>query len=532
LGSGKEKQLSGTAALVMFATLLSRITGFLRNVLISSIMSPKGYSDEFWVAFSLPDLAFDLLIGGAIAAAIIPILASSLSKGEEREGWKAVGTFINVTVIAVIFVEILFFIRTPFFVSIVAKGYQEGTEQFRLTVKLTRILLPSAVFMILAGQSNGILNAYNKFAAASFGPVIYNMCVIISIVIFGGKSAELTSWGVLASSVVYFILQLSFTWKHFKFYRVKLYIKNETFKKLIRLAVPSLAASTVVQINTIICKSFSTEFAQNSVTVMNNANRTWQLPLGIFAQSMGVAILPTLSTRFAEERNDDYKRVLYKGLRTVMLLCIPSTMVLMLLSRQIMQILFGWDSVSYRSSVFNGMALLAYAPALLFQSVVVILNRAFYSIQNTKIPLYSGVGTIAINLLANIYFINYTNLEAIGTALSYVIAVTVNAFLLIILFSGKTGMELIPDNFFFILKTVVATIASGIVLWLLIRLIPFPWEETFSIGKKFMEILVLGIQLFISFIVFVIVSLFLKIDEVRNFAGSILVRIKKQMPAK
>ncbi|NLY17993.1 MAG: polysaccharide biosynthesis protein, partial [Clostridiaceae bacterium] len=361
---------------------------------------------------------------------------------------------------------------------------------------------------------------------------IYNMCVIISIVIFGGKSAELTSWGVLASSVVYFILQLSFTWKHFKFYRVKLYIKNETFKKLIRLAVPSLAASTVVQINTIICKSFSTEFAQNSVTVMNNANRTWQLPLGIFAQSMGVAILPTLSTRFAEERNDDYKRVLYKGLRTVMLLCIPSTMVLMLLSRQIMQILFGWDSVSYRSSVFNGMALLAYAPALLFQSVVVILNRAFYSIQNTKIPLYSGVGTIAINLLANIYFINYTNLEAIGTALSYVIAVTVNAFLLIILFSGKTGMELIPDNFFFILKTVVATIASGIVLWLLIRLIPFPWEETFSIGKKFMEILVLGIQLFISFIVFVIVSLFLKIDEVRNFAGSILVRIKKQMPAK
>ncbi|NLY19198.1 MAG: murein biosynthesis integral membrane protein MurJ, partial [Clostridiaceae bacterium] len=178
MGSGKEKQLSGTAALVMFATLLSRITGFLRNVLISSIMSPKGYSDEFWVAFSLPDLAFDLLIGGAIAAAIIPILASSLSKGEEREGWKAVGTFINVTVIAVIFVEILFFIRTPFFVSIVAKGYQEGTEQFRLTVKLTRILLPSAVFMILAGQSNGILNAYNKFAAASFGPVIYNMCVI------------------------------------------------------------------------------------------------------------------------------------------------------------------------------------------------------------------------------------------------------------------------------------------------------------------------------------------------------------------
>ena len=532
MGLRKERQLSGTAAMVMFATLLSRITGFLRNVLINSIMSPMGYSDEFWVAFSLPDLAFDLLIGGAIAAAIIPILASSLSKGEEKEGWKAIGTFINVTIIAVVLVEILFFIRTPFFVSLIAKGYEQGTEQFNLTVKLTRILLPSAVFMILAGQSNGILNAYNKFAAASFGPVIYNLCVIISIIIFGGRSAQLTSWGVLVSSIIYFFIQLSFTWKHFRQYKLRLYIKNETFKKLACLAVPSLITSAVGQINAIICKSFSTEFAQNSVTIMNNASRTWQLPLGIFAQSMGVAMLPTLSTRFAEKRDEDYKRILYKGLKTVMLLCIPSSMVLMLLSKQIMQVLFGWNTVSSENAIFNGVALLAYAPALLFQSIVVILNRAFYSIQNTKIPLISGTSTIIINLLANIYFVNYTDLGAVGTALAYAIAVMINAFLLIILFTRKTGFELIPDNFIFIFKTTVATIASGIVLWLLVKFIPFPWEESFTTGKKIIEILVSGIQLFVSFIVFIIVSLFLKIDEVRSFIGSILIRLKKWSKAR
>ncbi len=528
MGLQKERQLSATAAMVMFATLLSRITGFLRNVLISSIMSPKGYSDEFWVAFSLPDLAFDLLIGGAIAAAIIPILASSLSKGEDTEGWKAVGTFINISVIAVILVEVLFYIKTPFFVSIIAKGYEKGTEQFQLTVKLTKILLPSAFFMILAGLSIGVLNAYNKFAAASFGPVVYNICVIISISAFGGRSVELTAWGVLISSMIYFVIQLSFAGKYFRKYRPRLYIKNETFKKLARLAIPSLATSTVVQINNIICKSFSTEFAQNSVTIMNNANRTWQLPLGIFAQSMGVTILPTLSTKYAEENNEDYKRVLYKGLKTVMLLCIPSTMILVLMNRQIMEILFNWGTVSYKDSIFNGVALLAYAPALLFQSVVVILNRAFYSIQNTKLPLICGSSTILLNLLANVYFINYTNLGAVGTALSYVIAVTVNAFLLIILFSKKTGMQLLPDNFTFLLKTTLATIASGIVLWLLIKLIPFHWEESFTIRKKIIEILVSGIQIFISSAVFIIVSLFLKAEEVRLFIGSLLARIKKR----
>lgn len=524
----KEKQLSGTAAMVMFATLLSRITGFLRNVLISNIMSPKGYSDEFWVAFSLPDLTFDLLIGGAIAAAIIPILTSSLSSGDEQEGWKAIGTFINVTVIAVVLVEIVFFIRTPFFVSLIAKGYESDSEQFQLSVKLTRILLPSAVFMILAGQSNGILNAYNKFAAASFGPVIYNLCVIISIVLFGGKSAELTSWGVMVSSVIYFLMQLAFTWKHFRLYKPRMYIKNETFKKLINLAVPSLATSTVVQINAIICKSFSTEFARNSVTIMNNANRTWQLPLGIFAQSMGVAILPSLSARFAEKRNDDYKRLLYKGLRTVIILCIPSTMVLVLLSRQIMQILFGWNNVSQTNSIFSGVALLSYAPALLFQSIVVILNRAFYSIQNTRIPLICGASTIILNLLSNMYFINYTELGAVGTALAYVIAVMVNSFLLIFMFSRKTGFELLPDNFSFLLKTSLATVAAGMVLWVLTKLLPFPWGESFSIGRKIMEILVAGIQLLISFIAFMATALFLKIDEVRVFTGSLLVRLQKR----
>ena len=128
--------------------------------------------------------------------------------------------------------------------------------------------------MILAGQCNGILNAYNRFAAASFGPVIYNLCVMFSIILFGAKSVELTTLGVMISSLIYFFIQLAFTFKHFKLYRPKLYIRNETFSKLIKLAIPSLAASAVLQVNATISKSFSTGFATNSVTMMYNANRT------------------------------------------------------------------------------------------------------------------------------------------------------------------------------------------------------------------------------------------------------------------
>lgn len=527
MASGGEKRLSRTAALVMFATFLSRITGFLRTVLIKNIMSPKGYSDEFLVAFSLPDLTFELLVGGAIAAAIIPILSSSISKGNEREGWKATGTFLNITVIAFFLLSVVFYIFTPGLVSLVAIGYEPGTDRFNLVVKLTRILLPSSLFMMLAGQCNGILNAYNRFAAASFGPVLYNLCVMLSIIIFGGKSVELTTFGVMISSMIYFVIQLLFAWKHFRLYTPKLYLGNETFRKLVRLAVPSLAASAVVQVKTIISRSFSTEFAQNSVTMMNNANLTWQLPLGIFAQSMGVAMLPTLSSQFALEEKEEYKRVLYNGIKTVFALCIPSTMILMVLSREIMQVLFKWSHMTDYEAAMNGLALLAYAPALLFQSVVVILNRAFYSIQNTRIPLLVGLGTIGISICANLYFANYTGFGAIGTAIAYVITVMINAFLLIVLFSKKTGLELIPDNFVFLAKTATVTILSGVTLWFAKMIIPFPAGESFSIGGKILEILSVCARMIPAILVFAVTSVWLRIDEIRKILATVILGVKK-----
>lgn len=511
----------------MFATFLSRITGFLRTVLIKNIMSPKGYSDEFLVAFSLPDLTFELLVGGAIAAAIIPILSSSISKGNEKDGWKAVGTFLNITIISFFLLSIIFYVFTPAFVSLVAIGYEPGTEKFNLVVKLTRILLPSSLFMMLAGQCNGILNAYNRFAAASFGPVLYNLCVMLSIIAFGARSVELTTVGVMISSFIYFLVQLLCIWEHFRLYRPKLYLKDETFIRLIKLAIPSLAASAVVQVNAIISRSFSTRFAQNSVTMMNNANRTWQLPLGIFAQSLGVAMLPTLSSQYALEEKENYKRVLNTGLRTVMALCIPSTMVLIVLNREIMQILFKWGYMSNYEVIMNGLALLAYAPALLFQSVVVILNRAFYSIQNTRVPLLVGLGTIGVNICANLYFVNYTDYGAIGTAMAYVITVMINAFLLIIMFSRKTGIELIPENITFLAKTAVVTVISGITLWICKLIIPFPTAESFSVGRKILEILSLCARIIPAFLVFIVTSVWLKIDEIRKILASVILHAAK-----
>ena len=234
------RKLTSVATLVMLGTLLSRITGFLRNVLITTQMKPMGYSDEFILAFTLPDLIYDLLAGGAIAAAFIPILSTYLTKGKERIGWKAISTFMNLSVIILLVLEVIFFIFTDSFLGILASGYKGGTSGDKeLLIKLTRILLLNAPFMMMAGQMNGILNSYKRFAIAAFGPVIYNICTIISISIFGAKSAELTAWGVVAGGGVFFIIQFSGAFRHFVYYQPKLFLKSNAFSSsCVRLFLP------------------------------------------------------------------------------------------------------------------------------------------------------------------------------------------------------------------------------------------------------------------------------------------------------
>ncbi len=524
MGNSNEaaKKLTGAAGIIMFATFLSRITGFLRTLLITTNMLPKGYSDEFLLAFTLPDLVYDLLAGGAIAAALIPILSSFIAKNKENIGWKAVSTFMNLSVIFMIVLEVVFFIFTDDLLGLLAAGYNEGSSGNKeLLVKLTRILLLSAPFMMMAGQFNGILNSYKRFAVASFGPVIYNLCTILSIAVFGAKSAELTAWGVVIGAAIFFIIQLAGTMRHLTMYKPKLYLKSPAFRQLLALAVPSLLSSTIIEINIIISRGYATYLDQGMVTLLNSANRTWQLPLGIFAQSIGIALLPTLSEHYAAGNHSEFKGVLYKGLRVVFLLSLPTSLIMMILNQDIMRVLFKWGSFSEYQVFFGGISLLAYSAALVFASMVALVTRAFYAVQDSKTPLICGLFGILANYLFNSFFRAYTGIGIAGPALSYAIASFVNMMLLFITYYKKTGVDIISENFFYIVKVGVAVIPSGLLTYALSLLVR-P-----DINSKISQILALCVPLAagIGFFCFILVKL--KIPEIAVVTKMVLSRLKR-----
>jgi len=521
------KKLTGAAGLVMFGTLLSRITGFLRSVLITTQMLPAGYSDEFILAFTLPDLVYDLLAGGAIAAALVPILSTYLAKGKEKAGWKAVSTFMNLSFILVLVLEIIFFIFTDSLLVIFASGYKDGASGNRdLVIRLTRILLLNAPFMMLAGQINGILNSYRRFAVAAFGPVVYNICTIISIALFGAKSAELTAWGVVIGGAVFFAIQFTGAFRHFTNYRPKLFLRSPIFHELIRQAIPSLISSTIIEINIIISRSYATFYESGMVTVLNNANRTWQLPLGIFAQSIGIALLPTLSEHYAKDDPDEFKKVLYKGLRVVFLLSFATSLLMMILSADIMRILFKWGASGNEYDVFyGGLCLMAYSSTLVFSSMIAMMTRAFYSVHNSKTPMFGGLLGIIILYLLNIFFRNATGIGVAGTALAYSMSQFVIMMIYMLMFRKKTGIDIITDNFGYIVKAVIGGIPAGLAAYGLSVLIR-P-----DVNSKISQIAAICVPVAGGLAIFWFILLKLRVGEIRFINDMVLSKIRKIIKA-
>ncbi len=516
------KKLTGAAAIVMSSIIFSRLTGFLREVLVPSLIGVNEVADAYNLAFKVTGLMYDLLVGGAISAALIPILSGYIAKKDEKNGWKAVGTFINVVMVAMVFVCMAGVVFAPQLVALMA---QNNTKvDMKLAIELTRILFPSVAFLMLAGLSNGVLNAYQRFAAAAYGPTIYNLGSALSIFCLSRSRWGIkgVAYGVMASAFVYFVFQFSFARINFKLYKPKFYLKHEGFIKLFKLAVPSIMSSAVVQINALITSSFALQFSAGSLTALNAADRTWQMPYGVFAQGMGIAMLPSLSSDLATGKVKEYKDTLMKGIKSVLLMTVPAGVGFIVLREPIIRTIFKFtNKFDEEAVIIAGSVLMFFSIALLSQSIVTILNRAFYADNDTKTPLFIGISTIVLNMILSNIFLKTTNLGVSGMALSYSLVSVVNAVLLLTRLNKKMKGIYLDKLFVFLLKILPSSLIMGIVLFLLNLVIPV------NVDSKIMQFINLSIEISVGVVVYFAVVFLLKVEEANSIKNWLSGRFKK-----
>jgi putative peptidoglycan lipid II flippase len=512
--------LAKAAGIVMVAMLISRILGFVRDLAMTSQFGRSYITDAYIAAFTIPDLIYDLLVGGALSSAFIPVFSSYLAQGKEDEGWEVASTVVNIVIVGLCIGIGLGFYFTPSLISLVASKF-DG-ERLDLTVKLSRIMLPSVLFTGLNGIMLGILNSYKQFAYPAIGAVIYNVGIIAMGLLLGPHIGIAGfSIGVVVGVIGSFLIQISslFFLRKMK-YRPVLNLGHPGIKKLGSLAIASIIGLSIGQINFIVNQNLASGLSLGSITALRMANRIMWVPIGIFAHSIGVTIFPTLVSNVATKRIKEFKENFSYGLRLILFIIIPASVGLMTFGEPIVRLLFEQGQFHRSDTIATAEVLFFYSIGMFAQSAISIVTRGFYAFHDTRTPIKVGLVMIAVNYTFSHLFIVY--LGAKGLALSYSLTGFLNLSALFFLLRLKVGSMGINKIAVSALKTLVASLAMGACTYFMTQF----YESLILVNQKSAQLVEVILIVGISAIIYLILTKALRMEEADIVMNNFLARFK------
>ncbi len=424
-------KIAKAAGIMSAATFISRILGFVRDMIFALYFGASGISDTFFAAFKIPNLLRELFAEGSMSSAFIPVLTEYRKKHGEEEAQRLVRitfTFILMVVGLACFLGIIF---SPAIVTIIAPGFLNSPEKFSLTVLLTRIMFPFLLFISLASLVMGALNTQKVFFVPALAPAMLNIVLILSIVFFESKAKNpiiVAAIGVMVGGFVQFAFQLP------SFFRNRYTLGFDTtfshpgLKKMSLLLIPTTLALAVNQINIVVSNILASYLPSGSITYLFYSMRLIQFPIGIFGVAMGMAVLPMLSEHAVKGDIEKLREDFSFSLRLLFFIAVPSMAGLIALREPIVNLLFQRGQFDYAATKGTAEALLYYSIGIWSIVGVRIVTVTFYSMQDTRTPVKIAV----IGMLANIIFslVLMGPMKHSGLALANALASIINFSLL------------------------------------------------------------------------------------------------------
>ncbi len=524
-GEGENKKVAKAAGIIMIAMFLSRILGFVREQAMTTQFGRTYVTDAYIAAFSIPDLLYNLLVGGALSSAFIPVFSSYLAQNKEDEGWEVASTVINIAVIGLTIGILLGEYFTPHLIPIVASKFHG--EKLDLTIRLSRIMFPAVLFTGLNGLMMGILNSYKDFAYPAIGAVIYNVGIIAMGVLLGPRMGIAGfSVGVIAGVIGNFLIQFPSLVRMKKMkYRMVLNLRHPGVKKIGMLMLPALIGLSVSQVNLLINQNLASGLSSGSITALRMANRLMVLPIGIFAYSISMAIFPTLTGQAATNRMDEYKKTFSLGVRSIIFITIPAAVGLMALGEPIVRLLFEQGKFHHGDTVATASVLFYYAIGLFAQSAVFVIVRGFYALHDTKTPLKLGLFTITANFILNHLFIGY--LGARGLALAYSMTGFMDMGALLFLLRRKIGPIGMKNIIVSVLKILAAAFVMGVSAYFMANY----YEAFIPIERKLSQLVEVAVVITIAASIYFGIAKLLKMEEVDMVLGILGRKFKRRRAA-
>ncbi|MBQ9359057.1 MAG: murein biosynthesis integral membrane protein MurJ [Abditibacteriota bacterium] len=426
---------------MLLAILLSRILGLVREVIIASQFGQSGAVSAYTAAFNLPDLLYFFLSSGALSSAFIPVFTEYLQNGREKEAWQIfsiIGSFMGILLTVIILFAWIY--ARPLVTCLAVPGFSaKHPELVGLTVALTRIVLPCQLFFFMGGLMMGTLEARQNFDARSMCPIIYNLGIILGALLLGrflgvkGLAAG-TLLGAFAGNIVYTFISLK---KAGFEYHFSLRLNHPGVVRVAILAIPVIFGLSLPQIDVIINKWFASWVSDVAPAALNYANRLMQVPIGIFAQAAGTAILPSLSTYAAKKEWDNLRSGIGHGLSTILIENIPMTVFMIIMADPIVRTVYMWRSFTAADVPITAFCLMLYSIGIFAWSGQAIVSRGFFAIQDTLSPVVIGTVTTIIFIPLNFIFIKL--LGCGGLALATTTGIIIHFIILTLWLRKKTG---------------------------------------------------------------------------------------------
>jgi len=487
-----------------FYTIISRLLGYLRDVLIAIFLGTSIFADAFFVAFRIPNTFRRLFAEGTFNAAFVPSYSSELIKSKTRSNNFANEIF-NLLFLGLLFLVLLAEIFMPAFVSLIAPGFVEDTKKIELAINLTRITFPFLMFVSLSSFFGAILNSHNKFAAASAAPIILNL-ILIAILCFGKYLNDdliyYLSYGVSLAGFLQLIFLYKFTNKFFELsfnfkFKFDSKVKN-FFKKLL----PSIFSSGVTQIN-ILIGTIIASFQASAVSYLYYADRIYQINLAIAGIAIGVVVLPQLSKHIYLKKKDKILKIQNKALELSMFLSIPASVALLIGSEEIISALFGYGSFNEVAVSNSAKALYYFGFGLPAFALIKVFSTFFFANNNTKTPFYISLLSVILNIFISVYYF-----KSIGFIIIPIATTIASWFNAIVLFIFLKNRNLFQFNRIFLirfLKIIFASITMGVFFKYFI--ITFESKLIYNFNFKSFYLI---LSVLFCLIIYLLVSFFIK----------------------
>ena len=501
-----KKVIASATVMITFIALVSKVFGFIGSFILAAKFGATNKTDAYFVASNIPELLRDVLAGGALTSAFIPVYTTYLAKKQEREAQKLASGIFNILIIALVLMTLFGIIFAPALTRIVAPGFKG--ETLDLTIKLTRLYFPTIIFLGLASLFGAILNSYHHFTVPALQPLIMNTANIVCMLLLA-PFIDIYSLvvGALVGGLCITVMNLPLLYKKGLRYIPQFSFEQEGIKRIGVLWFPLILGLSVNQLNIVISKILASGLSSGSISALNYANLINQIAPSVFGVAVSTAIFPSLSWHIALNEHEKFREIVSKAIRVSLIITVPLTLGLMLLSFPVIRFLFERGAFDRQATLMTSGVLVYFAIGTFALAVNYVLIRAFYALSDTKTPVKLAVTAVISNILLSLLLITF--MAQNGLALASSIAAMVQMSLLLIYLQRKIGKLKLKRLAVDFIKIVI----SGLVAVAIGSFVLEKISQFFNQNSLFGQLVGLGLVALIIVIIYLLLISLLKVEE-------------------